>query len=113
MTSDTAILKDLVEVLNDGTKFYEVAAAAVALPQFRQIFRQMAKTKAALADDFKALIVASGESTPEAGTFRRAILKAYAEIAAKLSSTSNAEYVGRLEDCEDHIVREFPPTSRA
>ena len=107
MTSDTATLTDLVEVLNDGTKFYEEAAARVALPQFRQIFRQMAKTKAALADDFKALLVASGESAPEGGTFRGAILKVYAEIAAKLSSAPNAEYVGQLEDCEDRIVREF------
>ena len=107
MTSDAVTLRDLVEVLNDGTKFYQEAAARVALPQFQQIFRQMARTKAALADDFKTLIVASGESAPEGGTFRGAILKAYAEIAAKLSSTPNAEYVAQLEDCEDRIVSEF------
>lgn len=107
MNTDTAMLKDLVEVLNDGKLFYEEAAAKVELPQFKQIFSQMARTKAAIASDFKIKIVASGESAPEGGTFSGALRKAYAEIAAKLSNTPNAEYVGQLEDCEDRIVSEF------
>src|SRR5450432_387544 len=59
MTTDTATLKDLVEVLNDGKNFYETAASGVELPQFKQIFSQMARTKAAMANDFKAMIVIS------------------------------------------------------
>jgi uncharacterized protein (TIGR02284 family) len=107
MTTDTATLKDLVEVLNDGKSFYESAASAVELPQFKQIFRQMARTKAAMADDFKMMIVVSGENVPEGGSLGGTLRKTWAEIAAKLSSTPNAEYVGQLEDFEDRMVREF------
>lgn len=107
MTTDTATLKDLVEVLNDGKNFYEAAASGVELPQFKQIFAQMARTKAAMANDFKTMIVVSGETAPEGGSISGALRKTWAEIAAKLSSTPNAEYVGQLEDFEDRIVREF------
>jgi uncharacterized protein (TIGR02284 family) len=107
METDTATLKDLVEVLNDGKNFYEAAASGVELPQFKQIFSQMARTKAAMADDFKTMIVVSGESAPEGGSIGGSLRKAWAEVAAKLSNTPNAEYVGQLEDFEDRIVREF------
>jgi uncharacterized protein (TIGR02284 family) len=107
MHTDTATLKDLVEVLNDGKSFYEAAASGVELPQFKQIFSQMARTKAAMADDFKTMIVVSGESAPQGGSLGGTLRKAWAEVAAKLSNTPNAEYVGQLEDFEDRIVREF------
>src|SRR5664279_2824060 len=107
MHTDTATLKDLVEVLNDGKSFYEAAASGVELPQFKQIFSQMARTKAAMADDFKTMIVVSGETPPQGVSIGGSLRKAWAEVAAKLSNTPNAEYVGQLEDFEDRIVREF------
>jgi uncharacterized protein (TIGR02284 family) len=107
MVTDTVTLKDLVEVLNDGKNFYEAAANGVELPQFKQIFMQMARTKAAMANDFKAMFAGSGEDAPQCGSIGGTLRKTWAEIAAKLSSTPNAEYVGQLEDFEDRIVREF------
>jgi uncharacterized protein (TIGR02284 family) len=60
-----------------------------------------------MANDFATMIVVSGESAPQGGSLGGTLRKTWAEIAARLSSTPNAEYVGQLEDFEDRIVREF------
>src|SRR5438270_5872203 len=53
MKTDTSTLKDLVEVLNDGKKFYEEASSKVDRPELKQLFDRMAHTKAAIAGDLQ------------------------------------------------------------
>ena len=107
MKTDTATLKDLVEVLNDGMKFYEEASTKVQRPELRQLFGRMAMTKGAIAGDLKTKIVAAGKDAPDGGSFSGSLHKAYGEVRAKLSSSPDGEYVGQLESFEDRILHAF------
>jgi uncharacterized protein (TIGR02284 family) len=107
MKTDTATLKELVEVLNDGEKFYREASIKVKQPELRQLFSRMARTKAAIAGDLKTKIVMSGKSAPDGGSFSGSLRKAYGEVAASLSKTPNVKYVDQLEGFEDRIVEAF------
>jgi uncharacterized protein (TIGR02284 family) len=107
MKTDTATLKDLVEVLNDGKKFYEEASTKVTQPELKKLFGRMALTKGAIAGDLKTKIVAAGKDAPQGGSFTGSVQKAYSEIRAKLSSSPDGEYVGQLENFEDRIVHAF------
>jgi uncharacterized protein (TIGR02284 family) len=107
MNTDTATLKDLVEVLSDGKKFYEEASTKVKQPDLKQLFSRMARTKAAIANDLKTNISMTGKSVPESGSLSGSLRRAYGEIAAHLSKTRNAKYVDQLEDFEDRIVDAF------
>lgn len=107
MKTDTATLKDLVEVLNDGKKFYEEASTKVQRPELRQLFGRMAHTKAAIAGDLKTKIVSAGKDAPDGGSFSGSLHKAYSEVRAKLSSSPDGAYVGELEGFEDRILHAF------
>ncbi|TLY51896.1 MAG: PA2169 family four-helix-bundle protein [Gammaproteobacteria bacterium] len=107
MHTDTATLKDLVEVLNDGKKFYEEASHKVKRPELAQLFSRMATTKSAIADDLAGKIKSSGENAPKGGSFSGTLHKAYSDVRAKLSSSPDGEYVAQLEDFEDRIVHAF------
>lgn len=107
MNTDTATLKDLVEVLNDGKKFYEEASTKVHRPELKQLFGRMALTKGAIAGDLKTRIVSAGKDAPDGGSFSGALHKAYGEVRAKLSSSPDGEYVGQLEGFEDRILHAF------
>ena len=48
MANDTGTLNHLIEVLNDGKKFYEEASTQVQRPDLKTLFSQMASTKAAI-----------------------------------------------------------------
>jgi len=107
MSTGTATLKELVEVLNDGKKFYEEAGKKVDLPELKQLFGRMAKDKASIAADLKASIVSSGEKAPAGGTLGGALRKGLGEIRASLSHSPNTAYVDQLEAFEDRIVSAF------
>lgn len=107
MKTDTATLKDLVEVLNDGRQFYEEASTKVQKPELQRLFGRMALTKGAIAGDLKTRIVAAGKDAPEGGSFSGSLHKAYSEVRAKLSSSPDGEYVGQLENFEDRILHAF------
>jgi uncharacterized protein (TIGR02284 family) len=107
MTTDTATLNDMIEVLNDGKKFYEEAAGEVKRADLSQLFGRMARTKQAIASDLRTAVVAHGASPAEGGSFAGSLRKAYAEIRTKLSSHKDYEYVVQLEEFEDRILAAF------
>jgi uncharacterized protein (TIGR02284 family) len=113
MNTHTVALKDIVESLNDGRKFYEDAAKMVEAPVFQSLFRNMARTKALIANDFNKQIVAEGDKAPSGGTVGGTLRKVYGELAAQLSKTPNAEFVAQLEEFEDRIVAEFHAAAEA
>ena len=53
MSSASATINDLIEVLEDGTKFYQEALTKVSRPDLRSLFGRMATTKAAIASDLR------------------------------------------------------------
>ena len=104
MKMDNATLNDLIEVLEDGKKFYEEAAMKVTRPDLRTLFSRMAATKGAIVNDLKTAVVARGDEPATEGSFAGSIRKAYSEIRAKLSTDKNHAYVAELEQFEDRIL---------
>jgi len=106
-TIDTATLNDMIEVLNDGKKFYEEAATQVNRADLGTLFGRMARTKQAIASDLRTAVVAQGVEPAEGGSLAGALRTAYAEIRTKLSSHKDYEYVVQLEEFEDRILAAF------
>jgi len=107
MKTDTATLKELIDVLEDGKKFYEEALTKVTRPDLSALFARMAATKGAIASDLKTAVIARGDTPSTDGSFAGSMLKAYAELRAKLSSDKNYAYVAELEHFEDRILKAF------
>lgn len=107
MNVDTASLNDLIEVLNDGRKFYEEASIEVLRPELKSLFNRMARTKQAIASDLRTAIVANDAEPAEGGSFVGALRTAYAEVRTRLSSHKDYEYVVQLEEFEDRILHAF------
>ncbi len=110
MAKDTTTLNHLIEVLNDGKKFYEEASTNVHRPDLKTLFAQMAKTKGAIANDLKTAVAAKDPNITlhdDEGTFVGSIRKAYSEIRTKLSTDKNYAYIAELEAFEDRILAAF------
>jgi uncharacterized protein (TIGR02284 family) len=107
MSIDTATLNDMIEVLNDGRKFYEEAAAEVNRADLSALFKRMARTKQAIASDLRTAVVAHGAQPAEGGSFAGTLRTAYAELRTKMSSHKDYEYVVQLEEFEDRILGAF------
>jgi uncharacterized protein (TIGR02284 family) len=110
MAHDTATLNHLIEVLNDGKKFYEEASTHVQRPDLKTLFAQMATTKSAIAADLRTAVVAKDPdkaSDLDDGSFVGSIRKAYSEIRTKLSTDKNYAFIAELEAFEDRILTAF------
>ena len=100
-------LKDLIELLNDGEKFYSEAADRVKIPAYANLFRRMAQQKQAIASDLSARLAVHGEVAPMGGTVLGTLRKLYAEVLASMSKQSESVYVAQLEQTEDRILEAF------
>jgi uncharacterized protein (TIGR02284 family) len=107
MSTDTATLNDMIQVLNDGKTFYEEAVGHVKRTDLKALFSRMARTKGAIASDLRTAVVANGGKPSEGGTFAGALRKAYAEVATKLSTDKDYTYIAQLEEFEDRILYAF------
>jgi uncharacterized protein (TIGR02284 family) len=105
--STSSNLKDLVELLNDGEKFYVEAAGKVKIPAYANLFQRMASQKRAIANDLAARLAAMGESAPEGGTMLGSLRKFYTDVRASMSKDSETVYVAQLEQTEDRILEAF------
>jgi uncharacterized protein (TIGR02284 family) len=113
MAADISTLNDMIEVLNDGRKFYEEASAEVKRPDLQALFERMARTKQGIASDLRTVVVANDVKPSEGGSFAGALRIAYAEIRTKLSSHKDYEYVTQLEEFEDRILHAFQSAASA
>lgn len=105
--STTSNLKDLVELLNDGEKFYSEAATKVKIPAYANLFQRMAQQKQAIASDLSARLASRGETAPEGGTLLGSLRKFYADVRASMSNDAESIYVAQLEQTEDRILEAF------
>jgi uncharacterized protein (TIGR02284 family) len=100
-------LNELIEVLNDGVKFYDDAASTTKNSQFKNVFQRMADGKRRIASALKGQVAVRGGEPTDGGTFAGSVRQAYTDIAAKLSSTPDTKYVSQLEQSEDRILHAF------
>ncbi len=105
--STTSNLKDLIELLNDGEKFYSEAATKVKVPAYAHLFQRMAQQKKAIASDLSAHLASHGATAPERGTLLGSLRKFYADVRASMSSDAESIYVAQLEQTEDRILEAF------
>lgn len=107
MSTDIGTLNEMIEVLNDGKKFYQEASNEVRHFELKSLFGRMARTKEAIAADLKTAVRASGTKPADGGSLAGTLRKAYAEARAKLSSDKDYVYVAQLEEFEDRILNAF------
>ena len=105
--STTSNLKDLIELLNDGEKFYDEAATKVKTPAYADLFRRMARQKQAIASDLSARLAAYGETAPQGGTMLGSLRKFYTDMRASMMKDNESVYVSQLEQTEDRILEAF------
>lgn len=105
--STTSNLKDLIELLNDGEKFYSEAATKVKVPAYANLFQRMAQQKQAIASDLSARLASHGETAPQGGTMLGSLRKFYADVRASMTKDSESVYVAQLEQTEDRILEAF------
>lgn len=107
MKADTATLNELIEVLNDGKKFYQEAAQEVTRADLKQFFSRMADTKAAIIVDLQGKVSADGKKPAHRGTLAGSLRKGYAELRTKMSGDKEMAYISQLEEFEDRILHSF------
>jgi uncharacterized protein (TIGR02284 family) len=107
MSKTTANLNELIEVLNDGVKFYDDAATSTENGAYKALFQRMASTKRAITADLKAEVSYQGEKPADGGTVAGSLRKTYTDLAASLSSKPDVKYIGQLEETEDRILHAF------
>lgn len=112
MAVDTSTLRNLVEVLLDGKKFYEEALAKVEVLEFKPLFSRMAQSKATIASELNARIAETGESRETSGSVGGALLHGYDKLRTSLSTSPDKKYVSQLEEFEDRIVAAFRDASQ-
>lgn len=107
MSKTTSSLNELIEVLNDGVKFYEDASTNVDNPAYKQLFTRMASTKRSISADLKAQVAMHGEKPTEGGTIAGSIREGYTKLTAAMSKHPDEKYVNNLEETEDRILQTF------
>jgi len=100
-------LRELIDLLDDGRQFYAMAAEKVESAELRELFRRMARTKAALAEALTARLAARGETVAGDGTLLGHLRQTFAEICARFSAAPDATYVAELERFEDRMRDAF------
>lgn len=104
--TDTSTLNDLIAVLEDGRAFYSEAADKVDRGDLKALFGRMASTKKAILTELRSRVAATGDS-PSDGSFAGSVRKTYADLKARMSKDTDAEYIAQLEEFEDRILDEF------
>lgn len=107
MSKTTTSLNELIEVLNDGVKFYSDAAVTTTNSSYKNLFQRMASTKRAIAADLKAEVAYHGETPVDGGTVTGSLRQAYTDLRASLSENPDAQYITQLEESEDRILHAF------
>lgn len=110
LNNKTASLNELIEVLNDGAKFYASAARETGVDACSNLFDSMAKSKTAIVSDLKREVRADGGTPATGGTWTGPIRQTYADFTAKFSDKPQTQYVSQLEESEDRILSAFRET---
>ena len=104
---DIVTLNEMIEVLEDGRKFYAEAAEKVRRPDLKTLCADLAKTKDVIASDLKAAAVHDQKTPAHHGSLAGMLHILYAEARAKLSSDRDYTFIAALEESEDRILHVF------
>lgn len=108
MSTDTDVMKDLIETLEDGKDGYEKGAeklAADGSPELAATFRQLSAQRARFADELRAL--GYGSDVDESGSLAAAVHRGWMSLKDALSGSDPKGVLDVAEQGEDHAVKQF------
>lgn len=107
MSKQTATLKDLVEVLNDGIEFFAHAAERSSDPRHIELFQHVRHLKETIAADLKAELAMGGDEPGSDGSWLGGFRQGYADLRARLTNDPEQQYIAALEQQEDRVLKAF------
>ena len=107
MTRTSATLNELVEALNDGIAFFELAAERSSEAAHIELFQRIRHLKETIAADLRAEVTRNGDEPTGDGTWLGLFRQSYADLRARLATDTEASYIAALEEQEDRIVAAF------
>lgn len=107
MTRQTATLNELVEALNDGIAFFDLAAERSTDSSHIELFQRIRHLKATIAADLKAEVALNGGEPRGEGSWLGSFRQAYADLRSRLATDSATSYISALEEQEDRILKAF------
>ena len=113
MTKTTRTLNHLVEALNDGVEFHELAAKETNQPAYRDLFLNQARVKKAIAADLKAEVARLGDTPDADGTWLGGIREGYAKLKSKMVKDADAAWIASIEEQEDRVLEAFRDAAEA
>lgn len=107
MTQNTATLNELIEALNDGIAFFDLAAERSTNAAHIQLFQRIRHLKETIAADLKAEVALNGGAPKGKGSWLGSFRQAYADLRSRLATDSEFRYIAALEEQEDRILKAF------
>lgn len=107
MSRQTATLNELVEALNDGIAFFDLAAERSTDASHIELFQRIRHQKATIAADLRAEVALNGGEPKGEGSWLGSFREAYADLRSRVASDSEASYISALEEQEDRILKAF------
>ena len=107
MTRTSVTLNELVEALNDGIAFFDLAAERSGEAARIELFQRIRHLKETIAADLRAEVSLNGDEPEREGSWLGGLRKAYADLRARLASDSDASFIAALEEQEDRILHAF------
>jgi uncharacterized protein (TIGR02284 family) len=107
VTRQSATLNELVEALNDGIAFFDLAAERSTEAAHIELFQRIRHLKETIAADLRAEVTLNGDEPAGEGSWLGDFRKAYADLRARLATDSEASYIAALEEQEDRILSAF------
>jgi uncharacterized protein (TIGR02284 family) len=103
----SATLNELVEALNDGIAFFDLAAERSTDPRYIEVFQRIRHIKETIVADLRAEVALNGGEPTREGTWLGAFRQTYADLRARLATDSQASFIAALEEQEDRILQAF------
>lgn len=107
MDRPTASLIELVEALNDGVRYFDLAAEHSRHAACIQLFHQIRRLKADIAADLLADLAQAGATPSGAGGWLAGYRSACAGLDRRLANASEPTVIAALEAQEIRLLRAF------
>jgi len=107
MDRPSATLSELVEALRDGVGYFELAAEHSHQAACIQLFQQIRRLKAGIADELVAELAACDTASDGPGTWLKAYRQACVDLPATLTSDPQPVVLAALEAQEIRLLRAF------
>lgn len=105
-------LQDLIQINIDSQKGFSEAAEQIEDANLANLFFEMAKTRAGLADELKSHVEYSGERPRNEGTFLATLHRTWLDIRAKINGGDPIAVLVEAEKGEDHIKAAYEEALR-